>query len=111
MEGAQKRLATYGTLAPGRVNHAQLANRNGEWRRGVVMGRLVEAGWGAELGFPGLILDASGQDIDVHIFESPSLPEHWSRLDEFEGVGYRRVTTRARTPDGDVAVSIYEIDI
>ena len=57
-------------------------------------GRLVEAGWGAELGYPGLILDPSGQAIEVYIFESPELPNHWLRLDEFEGVGYRRVAHR-----------------
>ena len=107
---ADTRLATYGTLAPGRVNNHQLADLKGTWRQGTVTGRLVEAGWGAELGYPGLILDPSAQPIEVHIFQSLDLPDHWPRLDAFEGAGYRRVITQVRTPDGDLDVSIYVID-
>ena len=107
---AETRLATYGTLAPGRVNSGQLADLRGCWRQGTVRGRLVQAGWGAELGYPGLILDPSGQIIEVHIFESLELPNHWSRLDEFEGAGYRRVATQVCTLDGDLVASIYVID-
>lgn len=107
---AMTRLATYGTLAPGRVNSHQLAGLRGHWRLGTVRGRLVEAGWGAELGYPGLILDISGPAIEVHVFDSVDLPAHWPRLDAFEGAGYRRVVTQARTADGFLAVSIYVID-
>ncbi len=107
---AHTRLATYGTLAPGRINNHQLADLVGFWRQGTLRGRLVEAGWGAKLGYPGLILDPSGQIIEVHIFESPELPHHWQRLDAFEGIGYRRVITRVATMDGDLDVSIYVID-
>ncbi len=107
---AETRLATYGTLAPGRVNNGQLADLRGYWRQGTVRGRLVQAGWGAELGYPGLILDPSGQDIDVHVFESPDLTDHWPRLDGFEGAGYRRVITKVSTADGDLHASIYVID-
>ena len=104
---AEIRLATYGSLAPGRVNHHQLAALNGQWRQGTVQGRLVEAGWGAALGFPGLILDPSGSPIDVYVFESDDLPAHWSRLDEFEGPGYQRVVTQVRTGDGERSAYIY----
>ncbi len=107
---AQTRLATYGTLAPGRVNSHQLADLKGHWLQGTVRGRLVEAGWGAELGYPGLILDPPEQVIDVYVFESPELPDHWPRLDAFEGAGYRRVVTQVSTDDGDLDASIYVID-
>ncbi len=107
---AAMRLATYGTLAPGRVNHHQLAALEGFWRQGTVHGRLVEAGWGAKLGFPGLILDPAGEAVEVHVFESLELPDHWLRLDAFEGAGYRRVVAQARTPDGALDVSIYVIE-
>ena len=109
-KSADTRLATYGTLAPGRVNNDQLADLKGYWRQGTVRGRLVEAGWGAELGYPGLILDPSGQAIEVYIFESSELPNHWLRLDELEGAGYRRVVTQVCTVDGDLDASIYVID-
>ena len=64
------------------------------------------SGWGA-LGFPGLILDAAGAAVDVQVFESSDLPDHWARLDDFEGPGYRRVVTQVRTAEGDVSACIY----
>jgi gamma-glutamylcyclotransferase (GGCT)/AIG2-like uncharacterized protein YtfP len=106
-DGADTRLASYGTLALGRVNHHQLAELNGHWQRGTVQGRLIDSGWGAALGFPGLILDPSGPLVEVHLFESLELPDHWSRLDEFEGPGYRRVVTQVRTPEGYLGACIY----
>jgi gamma-glutamylcyclotransferase (GGCT)/AIG2-like uncharacterized protein YtfP len=101
------RLAAYGTLAPGRANHAQLAGLEGRWRQGTVRGTLVASGWGAALGFPGLTLDAQGPLVDVHLFESFDLPNHWPRLDAFEGEGYARVVARVSTTEGDVDASIY----
>jgi gamma-glutamylcyclotransferase (GGCT)/AIG2-like uncharacterized protein YtfP len=100
------RLATYGTLSPGRVNHHELSGLKGTWRRGTVRGRLADAGWAAQLGYPALILDPQGPLVDVHLFESSDLPEHWSRLDEFEGAAYRRVVTQVVTSDG-VAVDAW----
>jgi beta-aspartyl-peptidase (threonine type) len=104
---AGSRLATYGTLAPGRVNHHHLAGLKGSWRRGTVRGRLAVAGRAAPLGYPGLILDPQGSPVEVHLFESPQLPNHWSRLDEFEGAGYRRVVTQVQTAEGEVDACIY----
>jgi len=105
--GAETRLATYGTLAPGRPNEHVLGGLAGRWRKGCVRGSLVEAGWAAALGYPALILDPGGTDVAVQIFESQDLPAHWSRLDEFEGPGYRRVAATVRTPEGDLDACIY----
>jgi gamma-glutamylcyclotransferase (GGCT)/AIG2-like uncharacterized protein YtfP len=104
---ADTRLASYGSLAPGRVNHHQLAGLKGRWLRGTVQGKRIEAGWGATIGFPALILDPSGPPVEVHLFESSDLPYHWPRLDEFEGPGYRRVLTRVRTAEGELSAYIY----
>ena len=104
---ADHRLATYGTLAPGRPNHAQLAGLSGRWLTGQVRGTLVKAGWGAALGYPGLVLDADGPTVEVQVFESAELRSTWSRLDAFEGPGYRRVTTEVTTEEGAIAASIY----
>lgn len=101
------RLATYGSLAPGRPNHHQLDGLKGRWLDGHVCGRLVNAGWGADLGYPALILDPKGPAISVHVFESLDLLENWSRLDDFEGSGYQRVVTTVHTPAGDIEASIY----
>lgn len=107
---AELRLATYGTLAPGRVNHDQLSDLEGTWTTGVIKGTLIEEGWGAELGYPGMALGEEGQDIEVFIFESSDLPNHWQRLDAFEGDGYVRQTTLAQTENGMIDVSVYVIN-
>lgn len=109
-ELAQMRLATYGTLAPGGPNNNRLAALKGFWRQGTIRGRLSEAGWGATLGYPGLILDPSAQTIEVSIFESPDLPDYWQQLDAFEGAEYRRVVTQINTDDGDLDAYIYIIN-
>lgn len=101
------RLATYGTLAPGRVNHHQLAGLAGTWTTGTIRGRLVETGWGAALGYPALVLDESGDALPVHLFTSPDLPAHWARLDAFEGAGYRRGEVVVETAEGGVSAWIY----
>jgi gamma-glutamylcyclotransferase (GGCT)/AIG2-like uncharacterized protein YtfP len=106
---ADTRLAVYGSLAPGQVNHHQLAALKGRWLRGTVQGRRVDAGWGTTIGFPGLVLDPSGPAVDVLLFESADFPDHWVRLDEFEGPGYRRVITEVRTPEGTVSANIYVV--
>ena len=80
---------------------------DGRWLRGHVRGTLIDAGWGADYGFPGIVLDGAGEDVMVDVLESAELPAHWSRLDEFEGPGYQRVTTTASTPDGQLEISIY----
>jgi hypothetical protein len=57
-------------------------------------GRWV-AGWGATMGFPALVLDPDGPVVEVQVLESAELPQQWGRLDEFEGVGYRRVVVQS----------------
>lgn len=106
-DAAIHRLATYGSLAPGRPNHRQLDGLDGDWSRGRVHGRLVDAGWGAALGYPALVVDPAGPAVDVQVFESRDLPAHWARLDAFEGPGYRRVVTTVRMHAGDVDAFIY----
>ncbi len=106
---SNNRLAVYGTLAPGRPNAHQLDGLEGRWFEGRVYGTVVAAGWGADLGFPGLILDPEGESVDVLVFESGDLPEHWARLDEFEGSGYQRVVTAVHALDSDIDACIYAL--
>lgn len=101
------RLAVYGTLAPGKSNHDQLAALRGSWRAGTVRGRLLQHGWAVEQGYPSLVLEPDGAQISVLIFESSDLPAHWSRLDEFEGPEYQRVITEVQTDNGSVLAWIY----
>jgi gamma-glutamylcyclotransferase (GGCT)/AIG2-like uncharacterized protein YtfP len=105
--GPEMRLATYGTLAPGRQNHGQLSDLPGRWLVGHVRGSLVEAGWGANFGYPGMIVEPDGAPIEVFVFESRALVDHWQRLDAFEGPGYRRIAVDVSTDEGVLRASIY----
>lgn len=104
------RLFVYGTLAPGRPNEQILADVPGEWEPATVTGTLLQAGWGAVLGYPGIILDQHGDHIEGFLFSSERLVEHWSRLDEFEGEDYGRVLTTVNLKDGTVVDAyIYQL--
>ena len=108
---ADCRLVVYGSLAPGRSNHNQLAGLAGDWRPGLVRGWLKDAGWGTGQGFPGLTPDPAGPEVAVQIFSSPDLPVHWSRLDAFEGADYRRVPIAVTTPDGALEAYVYAVGL
>ena len=97
------RLAVYGSLAPGKSNHHMLAKYPGTWTRGRVRGHLVNAGWGAAGGFPGLIPRADGPWVSVDVFESAALPNAWAELDTFEGSEYARVPIDVFSEDSDAA--------
>ncbi len=85
-------LAVYGSLAPGRVNHHLLASLGGQWSSGLtVRGELLAQGWGDVLGYPALHWLPDGPEVEVQLLVSPQLPQHWSRLDEFEGAEYQRI--------------------
>jgi gamma-glutamylcyclotransferase (GGCT)/AIG2-like uncharacterized protein YtfP len=100
-------MCDWGTLRPCRPKHAQLSDLPGRWLAGQVRGSLVEEGWGASLGYPGPVLDADGPMVEVEVFESEALPQHWHRLDAFEGPGYRRVAVEVTTVRGPLRSSIY----
>jgi len=96
------RLFIYGTLAPGRPNEHVLAEVPGTWEPATVKGILLQEGWGAAVGYPGIVLDELGGEVHGFIFSSEELSAHWARLDEFEGDGYERVVTSAELGDGTV---------
>lgn len=96
------RLFVYGTLAPGRPNAHVLADVPGQWQPATVSGTLRKEGWGAAVGYPGIVLDACGGEVDGFLFSSGHLPAHWARLDAFEGEGYERVMAEAKLADGTI---------
>ncbi|HYJ04313.1 MAG TPA: gamma-glutamylcyclotransferase family protein [Chthoniobacterales bacterium] len=95
-----QRLFVYGTLAPGRPNEHVLADVPGKWEPATVMGTLYPEGWGAAAGYPGIVPDERGGEVEGLLFISEILAQHWDRLDEFEGEGYERVLTTAKLSDG-----------
>jgi gamma-glutamylcyclotransferase (GGCT)/AIG2-like uncharacterized protein YtfP len=101
------RLFVYGTLAPGRPNEHVLADILGKWEPGTVKGTLLQEGWGAKVGFPGIVLDQDGGEVRGFLFSSDALAEHLPRLDAFEGGGYERVATQVQLDGGLVDAYIY----
>ena len=83
--GPEHRLIVYGSLAPGKSNHGQMAGMVGTWKPGTVHGHFGETGWGSGGRYPGLTPDPRGPAVSILVFASVDLPYHWSRLDAFEG--------------------------
>ena len=101
MTSETERLFIYGSLQPGGPNEHMMTAIGGEWEPAFLNGRLVDQGWGAELGFPGLVLDESASAIRGHVFTSTNLNRHWDRLDAFEGAEYVRVMASAELGTGE----------
>lgn len=106
---ANHRLAIYGTLAPGETNHHEISMIEGAWLRGIVRGWLSADGWGLTFGFPGMRLDPEGDEIHVQVLESADVPDHWDRLDTFEGEEYERVEACVETPNGRINACVYVV--
>ena len=95
-----QKLFVYGSLGPGRPNEQILASIGGTWQPAKVKGRLEPRGWGAAMGFPGLVLDEAGSVIQGFLFTSENLDQHWASLDDFEGEHYQRILTKVHLEDG-----------
>ena len=105
-----QRLFVYGSLAPGRPNEHVLGEIGGSWEAATVTGTLRQEGWGAEMGYPGIVLDEHGNEIQGFLFSSEKLSDHWARLDEFEGKSYERVMTVVKLNDNrTVDAYIYQL--
>ena len=106
-----QRLFIYGTLAPGRANHKVMEGISGTWETAKLRGTLIQEGWGAEMGCPGIIPSEDGDDVEGFVFSSKYLEDHWSMLDEFEGEGYERVLVTVRTGGNcDVKAYVYALN-
>ena len=105
------RLAVYGSLAPGEVNHHVIESVAGIWDDGFVRGKVQAKGWGSHMGFPGLTwLPNSDERIPVQLFTSSELPAQWSRIDEFEGRDYVRILVPVEgVRDDPVVANLYQI--
>jgi gamma-glutamylcyclotransferase (GGCT)/AIG2-like uncharacterized protein YtfP len=95
-------LFVYGSLAPGEPNEGLLAGVEGAWSPAKVRGILRDEGWGADMGFPGIVLDDAADEVCGQVFASEALCDLWRRLDALEGSDYRRVLAQATLEDGSV---------
>lgn len=83
-------LFVYGTLMPNCPNGHVLENIVGKFIPATVKGKLVDAGWSASMGYPGIKLDEDGDTVHGYLFYSNNLINHWDYLDEFEGEEFKR---------------------
>jgi gamma-glutamylcyclotransferase (GGCT)/AIG2-like uncharacterized protein YtfP len=106
-----RHLIVYGSLAPGGPNHGLLSGLSGEWHRGSVTGELLERGWSAAMSYPALRWCPEGGDIEAFLLISPDLDSIWKRLDDFEGLEYRRIWAPFLRSDGQVFVgNVYAME-
>jgi gamma-glutamylcyclotransferase (GGCT)/AIG2-like uncharacterized protein YtfP len=96
-----EKLFIYGSLQPGGPNEHVLAAIGGHWEPAVVKGNLIDAGWGATMGYPGLVIDESGSEVHGHVFASSSLSAKWAELDELEGDNYERTVGSVTLQSGE----------
>jgi len=100
-----RRLAVYGSLAPGEANHRIIQSVKGIWSSGSVRGDRHEQVWGRTMGYPGFLWRPDGPRVKVALLESDDLPEHWGRLDAFEGSDYCRILLPIERDDGTTVVA------
>ena len=101
-------LFVYGTLMPNCPNAYFLENIVGKFIPATVQGKLVDAGWSASMGYPGIRLDKKRDTIHGFLFYSSNLINHWDSLDEFEGEEFVRTSvTVERYDELDVDTYIY----
>lgn len=107
----QHRFAVYGSLAPGCPNNHHIAHLGGQWIKDFkARGTLTQSGWGAAMGYPGIVLGEQGDDNPVQLLESDKLTAaEWSVLDTFEGQGYVRLLTALSDGNAIKVANIYAL--
>lgn len=105
-------LFVYGTLMPNCPNGHVLENIVGKFIPATVKGNLVDAGWSASMGYPGIKLDEDGDTVHGYLFYSNNLINHWDYLDDFEGEEFtRKEVTVTRYDELEVDTYIYTVKV
>ena len=97
------KLAIYGTLAPGKVNHHHIADLGGDWHDAAVRGRLDRVGHGEHKGLPAIVLDRAAPPHPLRLLACEGLPGAWARLDAFEGAEMQRLLVPLEDAAGALA--------
>lgn len=106
----QETIFVYGTLMPNCPNAHVLEKIVGKFVPATVKGFLIDAGWSASMGYPGIRLDPDGDTVHGFLFTSSNLINHWDYLDEFEGNEFVRTpVTVERYDELDVDTYIYTL--
>ncbi len=109
----EKALIIYGSLAPNAPNHSVVAHIKGDWQQGIVRGKLLKEGWGADIGYLGFqpCSIEEQEEIPVFVLFSEELPANWAYLDDFEGEEYKRILAKYELKNGQTGVGrIYAVN-
>jgi hypothetical protein len=74
----------------------------GEWLPGTISGNLTE-----DHGCPMFRWSVQGNKVPVEMLLADELPNHWDRLDRFEGADYQRILVPIETSKGLVVANLY----
>ena len=85
------RIFVYGSLQPGMQNESILKNLNGNWKKGFVLGELLNINSGENYGYPVLKINKIGSKIYGMVFESYEIKKKIEEIDKFEGENYKRI--------------------
>lgn len=103
-----KKLVAYGTLQPSKVNHSVLEPLTvKEWTKVQIEGKFTER----QDGLRSFKWRESSTRQTAMLLKSPQLPSFWTRLDEFEGAGYKRILVTALAgEEASVAMTYQDIE-
>ncbi len=105
-------LFVYGTLMPNCPNGHVLEEIVGKFVPATVEGTLIDAGWSASMGYPGIRLEEGADTIHGYLFYSNNLINHWDYLDDFEGEEFQRSeVTVTRFDELEVDTYIYTVKV
>ena len=82
------------------LNFEILNDLKGNWKKGYVLGKLLNLDTGEDYGYPVLELDNKGSKIHGMILESKDIEKNINKIDEFEGKEYLRVVSNIFFEDG-----------
>ena len=99
-------LFVYGTLMPNCPNSYVLENIVGKFVPATVKGKLIDAGWSASMGYPGIRLEMGNDTIHGFLFYSDNLINHWENLDIFEGVEFSRTPVIAERNNVELRIEL-----
>jgi len=102
LDHCSTRLASYGTLRPGESNYHVVADIEGTWLDGQVRGSVADY-----KGYPLFRWSVVGEPIEVKILASDRLPEHYPRIDHFEGADYCRILVPVELAENTIVCNIY----
>jgi len=91
---------------PNCPNAFVLENIIGKFIPAIVKGKLIDAGWSASMGYPGIRLEMGNDTIHGFLFYSYNLINHWDYLDQFEGQEFVRTPIIAQRYD-EIEVETY----